>query len=53
MRMYVYCGSGSAQPARLRAFIDLALKPLVDSKAFVLTPKELSVAEAKGETRTE
>ena len=48
MSMYVYYGSRSAQPARARAFIDLALERLVDTKAFVLTPKELASAEAKG-----
>jgi DNA-binding transcriptional LysR family regulator len=48
MSMYMYYGSRAAQPARTRAFIDLALARLVDSKAFVLTPRELATAEVKG-----
>jgi DNA-binding transcriptional LysR family regulator len=46
--MYVYYGSRSSQPARVRAFIDLAIKRLLDSEAFVLSTKELASAEAKG-----
>jgi len=45
---FIYYGSRSAQPARVRAFIDLALKRLVGNPAYVLTAKELQSAEAKG-----
>ncbi|MDM0021842.1 LysR family transcriptional regulator [Variovorax saccharolyticus] len=46
--VFVYYGSRSAQPARVRAFIDVAVELLVDNPAFVLTAKELISAEAKG-----
>ena len=46
--VFVYYGSRTAQPARVRAFIDLAIKRLVNNKAYVLTAKELQTAEAKG-----
>jgi DNA-binding transcriptional LysR family regulator len=45
---FAYYGSRVAQPARVRAFIDHAISCLVDSRAYVLSPKELAVAEAKG-----
>jgi DNA-binding transcriptional LysR family regulator len=45
---FVYYGSRPAQPARVRAFIDLAVARLTDNAAYVLTAKELSSAEAKG-----
>ena len=45
---FVYYGSRTAQPARVRAFIDLAVKRLINNPAYVLTAKELQVAEAKG-----
>ncbi|VTU16578.1 D-malate degradation protein R [Variovorax sp. SRS16] len=45
---FVYYGSRTAQPRRVRAFIDLAVKRLVDNPACVLTAKELQAAEAKG-----
>lgn len=48
MSVFVYYGSRAAQPARTRAFIDLTIERLVDSKLFVLTAKELAAAEAKG-----
>lgn len=38
---FVYFGSRSSQPARARAFIDLAVKRLVDHSEYVLTTKEL------------
>ncbi|HUD35155.1 MAG TPA: LysR family transcriptional regulator [Variovorax sp.] len=46
--VFVYYGSRSAQPARVRAFIDVAIELLSDNPAFTLTSKELSAAEAKG-----
>jgi DNA-binding transcriptional LysR family regulator len=46
--IFVYYGSRAAQPARVRAFIDLAVRRLVNSTAHVLTAKELQSAEAKG-----
>ncbi|EJL88203.1 hypothetical protein PMI15_00845, partial [Polaromonas sp. CF318] len=41
-------GSRTAQPTRVKAFIDLAVKRLVGNSEFVLTAKELAAAEAKG-----
>ena len=41
---FVYYGSRSAQPARARAFIDLAVKRLVDNSEYVLSTKELRAA---------
>lgn len=46
--MHLYYGSRAAQPARVRAFIDLAIERLVDSTSFVLTSRELASAESKG-----
>lgn len=46
--VFVYYGSRSEQPARVRAFIDLAIEMLAENPAFVLTAKELAAAEAKG-----
>jgi DNA-binding transcriptional LysR family regulator len=45
---FIYYGSRASQPARARAFIDLALQRLTDSKEFVLGEKELATAERKG-----
>jgi DNA-binding transcriptional LysR family regulator len=45
--VFLYYGSRSAQPARVRAFIDLAIEMLADNPAFVLSTKELAAAEAK------
>lgn len=41
---FVYYGSRSAQPARARAFIDLAVARLVDNGEYVLSMKELRSA---------
>lgn len=41
---FVYYGSRSAQPARARAFIDLALARLVGNTEYVLSSKELRAA---------
>lgn len=40
--LYLYWGSRSAQPARVRAFIDMALDMLKDNPAFVLSRTELA-----------
>jgi len=48
MSVYVYYGSRTAQPTRVRAFIDLAVKRLQGGAAFVLTAKELASGEAAG-----
>ncbi|KIQ22970.1 LysR family transcriptional regulator [Variovorax paradoxus] len=45
---FVYYGSRAAQPARAKAFIDLAVRRLVGNTAYVLTARELQAAEAKG-----
>ena len=41
---FLYYGSRADQPARARAFIDLALERLLDSGEFVLSEKELAAA---------
>ncbi|MCG9060170.1 LysR family transcriptional regulator [Laribacter hongkongensis] len=46
--LYLYYGSRTAQPARVRCFIDLAVERLADSRNFVLSPEELALAHAKG-----
>ncbi|WP_298933518.1 LysR family transcriptional regulator [uncultured Ramlibacter sp.] len=46
--VYIYYGSRTAQPARVRAFIDLAVERLLDNREYFLTAKELASAEAKG-----
>jgi DNA-binding transcriptional LysR family regulator len=45
---FVYYGSRVAVPARVRAFIDLAVQRLGGNRDFVLEAKELAAAEAKG-----
>ena len=40
--MYLYYGSRTAQPKRVRAFIDLAIQRLADAPDYVLTKKELT-----------
>lgn len=45
---FVYYGSRAAQPVRVRAFIDLAVKRLAGNTEFVLAAEELAKAEAKG-----
>lgn len=46
--LYLYYGSRTAQPARVRRFIELAVERLSDSKDFVLDAEELALAHAKG-----
>jgi DNA-binding transcriptional LysR family regulator len=41
---FVYFGSRASQPARARAFIDLAVETLVDNTDYVLSEKELRAA---------
>jgi predicted Zn-dependent peptidase len=48
---FVYFGSRSSQPARARAFIDLAVKRLVDNKDYVMSQKELRAAERVARSR--
>ena len=45
----VYFGSRSSQPARARAFIDLALERLLDNTRYVLSPRELRGAKRRGQ----
>ena len=45
---FVYYGSRAAQPLRVRAFIDLAVKRLASNPAFLLTGDELAAYEARG-----
>lgn len=47
---FVYYGSRAAQPMRVRAFIDLAVKRLAGNPAFVLSDEELAAAAARGRT---
>ncbi|RJG23439.1 LysR family transcriptional regulator [Massilia cavernae] len=42
---FIYFGSRASQPARARAFIDLALRRLVDNTEYVLSTEELAAGE--------
>ncbi|MDR3409431.1 MAG: LysR family transcriptional regulator [Formivibrio sp.] len=46
--IFVYYGSRPAQPARVRAFIDLTVQRLTNSAEYVLSSAELETAEANG-----
>ncbi len=46
--VFVYYGSRTDQPSRVRAFIDLAIGRLENSTDYVLSEKELGTAEANG-----
>lgn len=46
--VFIYYGSRTAQPARVRAFIKHAISRLVDNPAYVLSAQELVEAEAQG-----
>ncbi len=48
MSVHVYYGSRTAQPSRVRAFIDLAVERLAGSSDYVLDARELAAAEARG-----
>lgn len=41
---FVYYGSRNAQPARVRAFVDLAVERLIDNREYVLSARELAAA---------
>jgi DNA-binding transcriptional LysR family regulator len=47
LALYLYYGSRVAQPARVRAFIDLVIERLADNPALFLQPHELAAAPAK------
>jgi len=47
--VHLYYGSRTAQPKRVRAFIDLAIQRLLDTSDYVLTEKEM--AQAAGSKR--
>jgi DNA-binding transcriptional LysR family regulator len=51
LALYLYYGSRVAQPARVRAFIDLAVARLADNPALFLQPHELRPAPAKRRRR--
>ena len=44
---FVYFGSRKSQPARARAFVDLAVERLTDSPQYTLTGKELARAKSQ------
>jgi DNA-binding transcriptional LysR family regulator len=46
--VYIYYGSRSAQPKRVRAFIDFAVERLHEAPTFVLSRKELEAAAQSG-----
>ena len=49
---FFYYGSRPAQPARVRAFIEVTVELLADNPAFVLTTEELRGAENVGRAAT-
>ncbi|MDB5818218.1 MAG: transcriptional regulator, LysR family [Rhizobacter sp.] len=46
--LFIYYGNRTSQPARARAFIDLAVERLTGNSTYIITPKELAAAEARG-----
>ncbi|MCI3207662.1 MULTISPECIES: LysR family transcriptional regulator [Pandoraea] len=48
MGVHVYYGSRTAQPTRVRAFIDLVVERLAGATDYVMDRRELTSAEAKG-----
>ena len=48
MGVHVYYGSRTAQPSRVRAFIDLAVERLAGSSDYVLDARELATVASKG-----
>jgi len=46
--LYLYYGSRTAQPTRVRRFIDLTVERLTDSREFVLSAQELAQARTLG-----
>jgi len=51
LALYLYYGSRVAQPARVRAFIDLAIEQLTDNPQFFLQPNELAPPRGRGRKR--
>ncbi|MNV85909.1 hypothetical protein D3C71_1798950 [compost metagenome] len=49
--LFVYYGSRTALPARVRAFIDLAVDMVADNPAFGLTAQELTAPAPKPRRR--
>ncbi|AQW31016.1 LysR family transcriptional regulator [Ralstonia syzygii subsp. celebesensis] len=50
--VHLYYGSRTAQPRRVRAFIDLAIQRLLETPTYVLSAKELALAVARqGKTK--
>ena len=47
LALYVYYGSRTALPARVRAFIDLTVEMVANNPALVLAPHELAPAQAR------
>jgi len=45
---YLYYGSRTAQPARVRCFIDLAVQRLTNSKDLILRKEDLTLAHTRG-----
>lgn len=48
LALYLYYGNRVAQPARVRAFIDLAVEMVADNPQFFLKPHELAVRPLSG-----
>ncbi|MEX8518964.1 MAG: LysR family transcriptional regulator [Leptothrix sp. (in: b-proteobacteria)] len=48
MSLYLYYGSRTAQPTRVRRFIELTVERLGDGAEYTLTRQELAAAEAEG-----
>jgi DNA-binding transcriptional LysR family regulator len=48
LSLFIYYGNRTSQPARARAFIDLAVELLADNPSYVVTAEELAVAESEG-----
>ena len=51
LALYLYYGSRVAQPARVRAFIDLAIEQLADNPQMFLQPDELAPARPRSRAR--
>ncbi len=50
--VHLYYGSRTAQPRRVRAFIDLAIQRLLETPTYVLSAKELALAASRqGKTK--
>ena len=48
--VHIYYGTRTAQPKRVRAFIDLAIQRLLNTSAYVLSEKELAQAAYRGKS---